>query len=107
MKLLAKVHNADAAKSGRWGLGRKVAGNAAEAVGNAAKAAGNAAKAARQCWGDPKMNGESSKINGESSLGSKISNLSPSCRSATMFLVFYSVWTMRLLNDLVSAGFLR
>jgi len=53
------------------------------------------------------MNGESSKINGESSLGSKISNLLPSCRSATMFLVFYSVWTMRLLSDLVSAGFLR
>ena len=100
MKLLAKVHNADAAKSGRWGLGRKVGGNAAEAVGNAAKAA-------RQCWGDPKMNGESSKINGESSLGSKISNLLPSCRSATMFLVFYSVWTMRLLNDLFLAGFLR
>ena len=64
MKLLAKVHNADAAKSGRWGLGRKVAGNAAEAVGNAAKVAGNAAKAARQCGGDPKINGESSKING-------------------------------------------
>ena len=82
MKLIAKVHNADAAKSGRRELGRKVAGNAAEAVGNAAKAAGNAAKAARQCWGDPKMNGESS-------LGSKISNLLPSCRSATMFLVFY------------------
>ena len=86
MKLLAKVHNADAAKSGRWGLGRKAAGNAAEAVGNAAKAAGNAAKAARKWWGDPKINGAR-----ESSLGSKISDLSTSCRSATMFLVFYSV----------------